>query len=224
MKYSIKIQNVKTIDEVEKAWSTTDYRNLLEKFDYPDTQSINDAELKDYLFMAISDFEPNEAAAVLLEYKLSDHLNEGQIDSLSHEMLLDKISEEYPNIFLHATLFDINQLLYKAYNGTFLNAKATVIEFELTPLDESKDFEVTKEIVLKCLVQGFSPSNLINRLFPDQLISDETFTDAEGIVWYLTNENNTYKLTTSEYWINKEDVINGEFDAEIAFSIDDEEE
>lgn len=224
MKYSIKIQNVKTIDEVEKAWSTTDYRNLLEKFDYPDTQSINDAELKDYLFMAISDFEPNEAAAVLLEYKLSDHLNEGQIDSLSHEMLLDKISEEYPNIFLHATLFDINQLLYKAYNGTFLNAKATVIEFELTPLDESKDFEVTKEIVLKCLVQGFSPSNLINRLFPDQLISDETFTDAEGIVWYLTNENNTYKLTTSEYWINKEDVINGEFDAKIAFSIDDEEE
>ena len=78
--------------------------------------------------------------------------------------------------------------------------------------------------MLKCLVQGFSPSNLIYRLFPDQLISDETFTDAEGIVWYLTNENNTYKLTTSEYWINKEDVINGEFDAEIAFSIDDEEE
>ena len=71
MKYSIKIQNVKTIDEVEKAWSTTDYRNLLEKFDYPDTQSINDAELKDYLFMAISDFEPNEAAAVFEEFGFS---------------------------------------------------------------------------------------------------------------------------------------------------------
>ncbi|WP_372744452.1 hypothetical protein [Lutibacter sp.] len=223
MKYNVKIHTVKTVDEIEGVWTNTDYKNLLEKFDYPDAKSITDNELKEYLFMAITDFEPNEAAAILLTYKLSNVLNEGQIDSLSHEMLLDKISEEYPNIFLHATLFDINQLLYKAYNGTFPNAKATIIEFELTPLDESKDIEITKEIVVKCLVIGFSPSNLINRLFTEQLESETPFTDAEGILWYLTNENNTFKLTTSEYWIAKEDVINGDFEAEIIFSTEEDE-
>lgn len=224
MKYSIKIQTVKNVDEIEGVWTNTDYRNLLEAFDYTDTKSITDAELKEYLFMEITDFEPNEAAAILLNYKLSDVLNEGQIDSLSHEMLLDKISEEYPNIFLHATLFDINQLLYKAFNGTFPNAKATIIEFELTPLDdEAKEVEVTKEIVVKCLVQGFSPSNLINRLFPEQLESEATFTDAEGIIWNLIHKNNDYKIITSDYWIGKEDLISGDFEAEIAFSTEEDE-
>jgi hypothetical protein len=45
--------------------------------------------------MAITDFEPNEAA-IVLDYKLSDSLNEGQIQQISNDMLIDKISEEYP--------------------------------------------------------------------------------------------------------------------------------
>jgi hypothetical protein len=39
-------------------------------------------------------------------------------------MLIDKISEEYPEI-VQAPLYHINQLLFKAYNGKFPNAKAT---------------------------------------------------------------------------------------------------
>jgi hypothetical protein len=35
--------------------------------------------LSELLSMAITDFEPNEAAAIVLDYKLSDSLNEGQI-------------------------------------------------------------------------------------------------------------------------------------------------
>ncbi|MBQ0740794.1 hypothetical protein J9332_41620, partial [Aquimarina celericrescens] len=78
------------------------------------------------LFMAIPDFEPNEAASIVLTYKLSDQLNEGQIHSISHEMTNDKVAEEYPEPNLHYDLFNINQLLYKAYNGTFPNTEATL--------------------------------------------------------------------------------------------------
>jgi hypothetical protein len=39
--------------------------------------------------MAITDFEPNEAAAIVLDYKLSDSLNEGQISRFQ------TICEEY---------------------------------------------------------------------------------------------------------------------------------
>ena len=91
MNYKVILNNIQTIDEIENSWSNNDYRQLLAQFDYPDADTLKDSELKEYLFMAISDFEPNESAAILLSYKLSDHLNEGQIDSLSHEMLLDKV-------------------------------------------------------------------------------------------------------------------------------------
>jgi hypothetical protein len=85
--------------------------------------------------MAITDFEPNEAAAIVLDYKLSDSLNEGQIQQISNDMLIDKISEEYPEIAM-APLYHINQLLFKAYNGKFPNAKATVMEFSVMPSKE----------------------------------------------------------------------------------------
>jgi hypothetical protein len=62
--------------------------------------------------MAITDFEPNEAAAIVLDYKLSDSLNEGQIQQISNDMLIDKISEEYPET-MQAPLYHINQLLLK---------------------------------------------------------------------------------------------------------------
>ena len=165
--------------------------------------------------MAISDFEPSDAASILLTYKLSEELNEGQIDSLSHEMLLDKISEEYPVIELHVTLFNINQLLYKAYTGTFLNAKATILDFELVETNGDSQ-EITKEIVLKSLMHGLTPSALLIRLFEEQLKSDTIFTEAEGILWDLKSTGtNSYQLTTSSYWLNKEDFALGEFEAEV---------
>jgi hypothetical protein len=72
--------------------------------------------LSELLSMAIT-FEPNEAA-IVLDYKLSDSLNEGQIQQISNDMLIDKISEEYPET-MQAPLYHINQLLFKAYNGKF---------------------------------------------------------------------------------------------------------
>src|SRR5690606_24531077 len=108
-------------------WTPQDYIQLLEKFNFPDAASASPDSLAELLAMAITDFEPNEAAAIMLEYKLSEQLNEGQIQQISNDMLLDKISEEYPDITLHAPLFHINQLLYKAFNGKFPNAKATLI-------------------------------------------------------------------------------------------------
>jgi hypothetical protein len=64
---------------------------------------------------------------------LSDSLNEGQIQQISNDMLIDKISEEYPEIAM-APLYHIN--CFKAYNGKFPNAKATVMEFSVMPSKE----------------------------------------------------------------------------------------
>ncbi|MEW4922852.1 hypothetical protein [Algibacter sp. 2305UL17-15] len=209
MKYHIVINSVKTVDEFTDAWSNEAIIELLDRFDFPDAVNSNPEELKDLLFMAISDFEPTEAAVIVLSYKFSDSLNENQIEQISHEMLLDKISEEYADISFHHELFNINQLLHKAYNGSFPNAKATVIEFEITP-----NKEISKEVVLKALSVSLAKSNVIKRLFEDQLAGKEEFDEAEHIIWDLkATSENTYILTTSEYWISRDEFIEAEFDA-----------
>lgn len=209
MKYHIIINSVTTVDILQNAWTTEDYIQLLNAFGLEDTGSSNPSELLELLFMAISDFEPNEAAALILDYKLSDHLNENQIEQMSHDMLLDKISEEYADISLHHQLFNINQLLHKAYNGTFPSAKATLIEFEISP-----NKELSKELILKLLDKTLASNNVIKRLFSNQLAGKESFEDAEDIIWDLkTTGMSSYILTTSEYWMSRDEFKDVEFDA-----------
>jgi hypothetical protein len=215
MKYLVKINDVKSTDELEGAWNNDDYKELLARFEYPDAEQLKTTELKEYLFMAISDFEPNEAAAILLDHKLSDKLTEGQIDNLSHEMLRAKVFENYSEIDLHHDLFNINQLLYKAYNGKLPLGKVNIVQFEITDENNGQE-EITKEIALKALSYGLSDKNLINRLLSDQLEGLISFPEAEGIVWDLQNkENNLYALTISEKWLTKTDFTELEFECTV---------
>ncbi|WP_233589282.1 hypothetical protein [Flavobacterium sp. RSP46] len=221
MNYQITINRANTVDEVEEYWTNEDYIKLLGKFDYPDAADGDVASLRELLFMAISDFEPKDAAAILLEYKLSEDLNEGQIQQISNDMLLDKVCEEYPEIGLHSTLFHINQLLFKAYNGTFPNAKATIVECSLVPVEGENESELTKENILKLLNNGLSGSNLIKRLFDLPMTENVPFSEAEDILWDVkTTDNVNYTITTSEYWLSREDIIASEFEGVLEIVVD----
>lgn len=224
MNYHIIINKVKTVDELPESWSNQDLIELLDRFGFPDASKSNPAELRDLLSMAITDYEPSEAAAILLDYKLSDELNEGQIDQMSHDMLLDKISEEYPKIGLHHQLFNINQLLHKAYNGTFPSAKATIAEFVMSSEDSDAE-AITKEVVLKAFQHTLNGSNLIKRLFSDHLKGKVKFEEADSIIWDLTSKgDNQYQLITSEYWMARDEFLEAEFDAEVILFEEDESE
>lgn len=224
MKYHIIINSVKSVDELPGSWSNQDLVQLLDSFGFPDAAQSNPEELRELLSMAISDYEPAEAAAILLDYRLSDKLNEGQIDQMSHDMLLDKISEEYPQIGLHHQLFNINQLLNKSYNGKFPSAKATMVEFEISSEDTNAE-EITKDVVLKALQHTLNDSNLIKRLFPDQLEGKVNFEEADSIIWVLKKiEGGQYQLITSEYWIARDEFLEAEFDAEVILFEEEENE
>jgi hypothetical protein len=187
-------------------------------FSFPDANTIKPENLREMLFMAIGDFEPNEAAEVVLTYKLSERLNEGQIAQVSNDMLLDKISEEFPEIDLHYDLFSINQLLFKAFNGKFPNAKATVVDFSIVSMD-GYDEEITKEIVLKSFNNGVSDRNVIKRLFSEQMTTDEEFDQAEAIIWELNKKDaSNFTLITSEYWLGREELIASEFEGDCLLS------
>lgn len=218
LNYDLIINTVKTISEIQGYWTNQDYLNLLEKFDFQDSKDLDPSELREVLEMAISDLEPSQSAQILLHYKLHEKLNKGQIQNLSNEMVEDNESEENADISLHYPLFNINQLLYKSYNGIFPNAKATIIELELNFPNNPK-FIVTKEIVLQAISKVLREQNLVIRLYEKELIGKKSFEDAEKIVWILNkNEGNNYTFITSDYWINKEDFIENEISSSITMS------
>lgn len=213
MNYQIIIKRIDTVNEVEGYWSDEDYIQLLEKFNFPDAATAEKKNLPELLEMAISDYEPNEAAEIVLAYKLGEELNEGQIEQISHNMLIDKVCEEYPEIHMQGRLFHVNQLLFKAYNGKFPNTKASVVHFSMTPTNGEVK-ELRAEDILKLLNNGLSDRNLIKRLFEDQMTQNIPFPEAEGIIWELnTADNINFSLVTSENWINNEDITLSEFES-----------
>lgn len=202
----VHVEKVKTLNEIASYWTHEDYSKLLAEFDFPDAQNVKKENLKEMLFMAITDFETNEAASILLNYKLSDQLNEGQIDSLSHEMTVDKVAEEYPEPNLHYDLFNINQFLFKAYNGKFPNTEATEVTFSVEGNDTS-DIGTDKEMIAKIFAAGLKDSCLIKRLYADQLDGEVEFVDAHKFIWTIDNpEKDKYVLLTSKYWVDKGEI------------------
>lgn len=216
MKYKIKIEDIRTVDEIMEYWKKEDYVHLLEKFNYPDAEDSKAENLRELLFMAITDFEPSEAAKLVLDYKLGDHLSEGQIDQIANDMLMDTVCEEYPEMELQSTLFHITQLLFKAYNGKFPSSSATIIDCSIIALDKNNDTTLTKEMLLRLFNNGLSDRNIIKRLFEDQMNGNVEFPEAENIIWDLqTSNENHFKITTSGNLIKKEEVIASEWEAEI---------
>ena len=111
---------------------------------------------------------------------------------------------------MHKDLFSVNQLLYKAYNGKFFNTEATIVDFEILPLANAET-EITKEIVLKCFAQNLDSHNVIIRLFGNQLNATEAFDEANDVIWQLKKNADNYRITTSEYWMSKEEFLTDEF-------------
>lgn len=223
MKYKIKINNIKTVDEIKDYWTTEDYIQLLEKFNFPDAGTAKKENLYELLLMAITDFEPKEAAVIVLDHKLSDYLTEGQIEQISNDMLIDTVCEEYPEIELQFALFNCNQLLYKAFNGTFPSANATLIDCIITPADANSNIEITKEILLKLFSNGLSDRNILKRLFGEQMEENVDFPEAEGIVWELkTKDNINFAITASTNLIKDADFPALEFEGEYEVPDDNE--
>ena len=84
----------------------------------------------------------------------------------------------------------------------------------MTPKGEFQN-EVTKDVVLKSLSNGIADTCVIKRLFGDQLISEAPFEQAESILWELNKTgDDQFTLITSEYWMDKEDMLGAEFTGE----------
>lgn len=207
IKYSVSIQSKATLTELPEAWTKQDFRAILDELGF--SEEIVDSDLIDMTFMAIADQKPEESAKVLLKYRLSEQLNDGQIEQLSHEMQEDKISEEYPDIFLQKELFNVNQLLFKAFNGSFPNAKAIklTMNLHLEPVELMEEENLVNELILHSLVPALGDHAAISRLYGEELKGEKRFTDADGIIWKKSIEKQAdgsfvIHLFSSEFWLH----------------------
>jgi len=220
MNYKVTIDDITSIDEIADKWNHDDYINLLELFEFGDTGDATDQYLKELLFLAISEYEPQEAAEIVLRYKFNDELNDGQYDQISNDMLKENVSEKYSDIALHSRLFDVNEFLYKAYNGKFPHAKASVIQFTATPKTDT-DIAIDEAAALRLLSPGIDPHAILQRLFKDQIEGKEEIEEAQHIAWYFKPlTDHQYELITSNYWISEDEVISGEFEADLPEEIE----
>jgi hypothetical protein len=205
MKYNISLEEINSIDEITDKWSRQDYLNLLELFEYGNAGDVKEDEILDLLKLVISDTDPQEAASLLLNYKLGEELNAGQIEQLSNDMLKENVAEHYSDISFHSRLFDINVFLYKAYNGKFPHARASVIKLKIQPIKES-EHEVDEALILRAAAQLIDDHAIFKRLYTKQLTGEETFEEAQDIIWYFKSlSDHNYEIITSDYWINEAD-------------------
>ena len=211
MKNSFKVEclSFQTIQELPDSWDEQKYKGLLEVMEYSDISEIPSEELKEMCLMSLSDFDPDEAAKIVMEYVFKDKLTKGQIENLSNEMLDEKIWEEYADLSLHEEFFNVNQLLYEAYDGKFPRPNAVKFQIKVTTVqkDVLSIFEQFPEApLIRLLVTGMSENTLIFRLFEEQVVG-EKFKDAKDIIWQLKSEKNgdqeiTFDIISSTYWFH----------------------
>ncbi len=210
MKVNCKVSiNAKAmINELPETWNHQDYLNILDLVGF-DAAGMAESEIKEMAMMSLADQEPEESAGLILKYRLSEKLSEGQIQQLSHEMQEDKVSEEYPDIFLHEALFNVNQLLFKSFNGKFPNAHAIALDLDLRvkPANCMEQEEQVPAIIIQALAEALGEHSAIARLYEDEISGRKAFTDAKGILWKFSKEktgDNTFhiRLFSSEYWLH----------------------
>ncbi len=207
--FNVNISKFVTIQELPNAWTDQKYLELLDQMEFGDTSEIAPADLKEMCMMAITDNEPDEAAKIMLDYVFKERLKEGQKENLAHELIDEKIWEEYADLSMHEDFFNVAQFLYQAYNGKFPHPEAVKFQIIITAKNahELAVFEGQCEAaLLRLLAKGMPDNTLINRLFTEQL-KGKTFNEAKDIIWQLKKngiegKSISFEVISSTYWFH----------------------
>lgn len=209
-RFQVQVLSFSILQELEGAWKVDDFSALLEALDYGDTSGMNDDELREMCIMSLQDLSPEEAAALVLKYILGNRLKDGQIRSIANEMLDDKLWEQYADMSLHESMFNIGSLLFAAFPRVFPEPDAVRVQLEIVPTNEAGKETLGRRLhesfLVRLLADGMADDSILHRLFDEQL-SEKSFPEADAIVWIVQVEASaadTVKvdLISSGYWLD----------------------
>lgn len=224
--FKVDVLDFKKIGRIDGFWTPTRYMDLLQLMEYDDVPSIAEADLEELCLLALNENTPEESAKIVLGHIFKDNLRNGQVNALAHDIMDEKLWEEYSDISLHERIFYAGQLLYQAYGGgTFTRPEAVSFKLHVSsPVMDNSLFgdNQINATLIRLLVQGMSKNTLIARLFEDQ-IHKGTFREAGDIIWQLQDYHKggrrEFHIISSMYWFAELKFVDS-FQAELALPRD----
>ncbi len=206
--FFVEMERFSELREIADVWTTENFIEILESLEYGDTADIEGKELREMCIMSLQDLEPAEAAKLLLQLHLGDVLSAGQIQNIAHEMLDEKLWEEYVNPALHERLFHVGSLLHETLPGDFPTPDAVCVTLNIKAMNQHSTQlllqQANESFYVRLIADGIDSTSALCRMFEDQLAS-HSFPEAEQIIWIckvLEQTTNTRKvqLVGSDAW------------------------
>jgi len=209
-KFNVQIDSFNKISKMQKFWSNEDYLALMTIMDLDEgLEKMDSAELREMCMMSLNDLEPDEAAKVVLTHLFTDE-SAGKIEQLSHDMVDNRLWEEYSDCLYHERFFSAYALLREAFNGIFAQPSGVEVTISVTG-EDIEDMTIFDQShyssMVRLLASGQSDDALINRLYEDQ-IQGEKFPQAPGIIWRLdqiadNGLTRQFNFVSSYFWLEQ---------------------
>ena len=217
--FDVSVSSVKEIHDMPGSWLDDDYRKLLALLEVDDVADVSGSDLLDMTLMALQDLEPEDAADVVLAYKLADSISKGARQNIVQDLLEDQRPwEEAADIKLHGRIFAAAVLLQKAFPSSFSRPDMMRVILGVKPTgSEARKALVNPAeatFVARMLADALSENSILERLFDEQLRA-HSFPEARGIIWHaefaesLLADNSSADLTiySSEHWLKAMETI-----------------
>lgn len=208
--FQVSVHDLTSLSELEGAWTPQTYRALLQSLGFGQAKETPDNELKDMVLMSLEDLAPAEAAEALLEYQFPEELNRGQRQNLSHQMVSEKLWEEYSDLSLHEGFFNLASLLNLAFPSDCPKPDAIKVLLKVAAGNEDSEKilggPLKEAFLVRLAADGMKSRAILHRLFDEQL-QGEHFPEAEFIIWNSHSQPSDGKtvditITSSGHWFD----------------------
>ncbi len=185
--FDVIVKELKKVNDMPGTWEEKDYHNLLSLSEVDGLEGVAGEELLEMTLMALQDMEPEEAADIVLAYKLGNAVSAGVRQNIVQDLLEnDSPWEECADISLHKNLFATSVLLHKAFPAQF--SKPVIMRLSLGIKTQQLQMynmfltEPEPAFVVRILADGMDENCILERLFEEQLLSHH-FPEAKNIIW-----------------------------------------
>ncbi|NEN22023.1 hypothetical protein G3O08_00705 [Cryomorpha ignava] len=211
-KYKVQVLELEEIHEMPNGWTNEKYLELLKFLEADNPEEIPKDEIRDMAAMSLIDFEPEEAAEKVLEFRFGDAFNAGQRENIAVDARRLALWERYPDVKFHQEMFNVGYMLHLAFPMKFRQPGVARIKLEVKALNHDSA-EALKNpdsgFIARMLAKGMDEHNTIYRLYQDS-VEGEQFVDAEDIIWRFDSTNyddkeqtNTLVVYTSWNWVDE---------------------
>ena len=217
--FHVKVVELKKVFDMPGSWGEDDYRNLLNQLEIEDVDEMSGEDLLEILFMGLQDLELEQAADLVLAYKLPGKITPGSRRNIIEDLLEGQHPwEEAADIGIHANIFAATVLLNKAFPRTYGKPDMMKLTLQIEALKpEAKKLLLLSPkaaFVTRLLADGMDERSILERLFDEQLAS-HSFPEAESIVWFAEYEESPapdgdatlLTVYSSEHWLEDMESI-----------------